>query len=75
MRRDWARVLDLRPVRGLDVECGTGIEGQGNGQILLIFESNQSSMPTERAGYYHVDVTGERTASITRRGGRATVTP
>src|SRR5216683_1952340 len=29
----------------------------------------------ERAGYYRVDVTGERTAFITRRGGRATVTP
>ncbi len=28
----------------------------------------------ERAGYYRVDVTGERTAFITRRGGRATVT-
>jgi hypothetical protein len=29
----------------------------------------------ERAGYYRVNVTGERTAFITRRGGRATVTP
>src|SRR5499427_1340156 len=29
----------------------------------------------EHAGYYRVDVSGERTALITRRGGRATVTP
>ncbi len=29
----------------------------------------------EHAGYYRVDVTGERTSFITRRGGRATVTP
>jgi len=29
----------------------------------------------EHAGYYRVDVTGERTAFITRRGGQAVVTP
>jgi hypothetical protein len=34
-----------------------------------------AALTIERAGYYRVDVTGERTAFITRRGGQATVTP
>jgi hypothetical protein len=34
-----------------------------------------AALTIERPGYYRVDVTGERTAFITRRGGQATVTP
>ncbi|MDO8477624.1 MAG: hypothetical protein Q7W02_15780 [Candidatus Rokubacteria bacterium] len=34
-----------------------------------------AALTIEHAGYYRVDVTGERTAFITRRGGQATVTP
>ncbi|HLQ22257.1 MAG TPA: DUF6600 domain-containing protein, partial [Gemmatimonadales bacterium] len=38
-------------------------------------DTPHAAFTIERAGYYRVDVTGERTAFITRRGGRATVTP
>src|ERR1700693_5856793 len=34
-----------------------------------------AALTIEHPGYYRVDVTGERTAFITRRGGQATVTP
>jgi hypothetical protein len=34
-----------------------------------------AALTIEHAGYYRVDVTGERTAFTTRRGGQATVTP
>jgi hypothetical protein len=34
-----------------------------------------AALTIEHAGYYRVDVTGERTSFITRRGGQATVTP
>ena len=38
-------------------------------------DTPHAAFTIERAGYYRVDVTGERTAFITRRGGRATGTP
>ena len=34
-----------------------------------------AALTIEHPGYYRVDITGERTAFITRRGGQATVTP
>ena len=34
-----------------------------------------AALTIEHAGYYRVDITGERTAFITRRGGQATITP
>jgi hypothetical protein len=47
------------------IEPGTTVEVDTPNAVLTI----------EHAGYYRVDVTGERTAFITRRGGQATVTP
>jgi hypothetical protein len=38
-------------------------------------DTPNAAFTIEHAGYYRVDVTGERTSFITRRGGRATVTP
>jgi hypothetical protein len=38
-------------------------------------DTPHAAFTIERAGYYRVDVTAERTAFIARRGGRATVTP
>jgi hypothetical protein len=38
-------------------------------------DTPNAAFTIERAGYYRVDVTGERTALIIRRGGRATMTP
>jgi len=38
-------------------------------------DTPNAAFTIERPGYYRVDVTGQRTAFITRRGGRATVTP
>jgi len=38
-------------------------------------DTPHAAFTIERAGYYRVDVTGERTAFTTRRGGEAIVTP
>jgi len=38
-------------------------------------DTPNAAFTIERAGYYRVDVSGERTALIIRRGGRATMTP
>ena len=38
-------------------------------------DTPHAAFTIERAGYYRVDVTAQRTAFITRRGGQATVTP
>ena len=38
-------------------------------------DTPNAAFTIERAGYYRVDVTGQRTALIIRRGGRATMTP
>jgi uncharacterized protein DUF6600 len=38
-------------------------------------DTPNAAFTIEHAGYYRVDVAGERTSFITRRGGRATVTP
>ncbi len=38
-------------------------------------DTPNAAFTIEHAGFYRVDVTGERTSFITRRGGRATVTP
>ncbi|HEV8676344.1 MAG TPA: DUF6600 domain-containing protein [Methylomirabilota bacterium] len=38
-------------------------------------DTPNAAFTIEQPGYYRVDVTGERTSFITRRGGRATVTP
>ena len=38
-------------------------------------DTPNAAFTIEHPGYYRVDVTGERTAFITRRGGQATVTP
>jgi hypothetical protein len=37
-------------------------------------DTPNAAFTIEHAGYYRVDVSGERTSFITRRGGRATVT-
>jgi hypothetical protein len=52
--------VDLR-----SLDSGTAIE----------VDTPQAALTIERPGYYRVDVTQERTSIITRRGGRATVTP
>ncbi len=38
-------------------------------------DTPNAAFTIEHAGYYRVDVSGDRTSFITRRGGRATVTP
>ena len=38
-------------------------------------DTPHAAFTIEHAGYYRVDVTGDRTSLVTRRGGRATVTP
>ncbi len=38
-------------------------------------DTPNAAFTIHQAGYYRVDVTGDRTSFITRRGGRATVTP
>jgi hypothetical protein len=45
-----------------------------SGQTLEVATPN-AAFTIDRAGYYRVDVDGERTAFIARRGGRAYVTP
>jgi hypothetical protein len=44
------------------------------GQTVEVDTPN-AAVTIEQAGYYRVDVTGERSRVMTRRGGRATVTP
>ncbi len=44
------------------------------GHTLEVATPN-AAFTIEHAGYYRIDVSGERTALIARRGGRATVTP
>jgi hypothetical protein len=38
-------------------------------------DTPNAAITIEQAGYYRVDVTGERSRVMTRRGGRATITP
>jgi hypothetical protein len=52
--------VDLR-----SLDSGTAVE----------VNTPQAALTIERPGYYRVDVTQDRTSIITRRGGRATVTP
>jgi len=54
--------------------------GGVNGYKIKYILADTNSTPTgaltvDRAGYYRVDVSGNRTSFISRRGGRATVTP
>jgi hypothetical protein len=42
---------------------------------MVEVDTPNAALTIEHAGYYRVDVTGERTSFITRRGGQATVIP
>jgi len=65
---------DFLQLKVTDGTVSVDLRSLDSGSVVEV-DTPQAALTIERPGYYRVDVSQDRTSFITRRGGRATVTP